>query len=115
MGLVPSFGFCKGEKDVSLLAQPVLREVPVDSGFGAFIGQVLAPAPDVRRSGLGICRLACRAAIRRSRIRRNRIGGRGTGLGRIRRNRIRGRGNGLGRIPGGAVLAGTGVLRHRSS
>jgi hypothetical protein len=50
--LVPALCFGECKQDVPLFALPVLREVPVDGGLGAFVGEVLAPAADIRRRGL---------------------------------------------------------------
>ena len=46
--LVASLGLGQGQQDVAFLAAAVLREVAVDGGLGAFVGEVLAPALDVR-------------------------------------------------------------------
>jgi hypothetical protein len=50
MLLVASFGVCQREQDVAFLAGPALGQVPVHTGFGAFIGQVLTPATQISRS-----------------------------------------------------------------
>jgi hypothetical protein len=42
--LMASFSFCDREQNVAFLARASLRQVPIHRGFGAFIGQVLAPA-----------------------------------------------------------------------
>ena len=42
--LVASFSFCDREQNVAFLAGASLRQMPIHRGFGAFIGQVLAPA-----------------------------------------------------------------------
>ena len=47
MGLVPTLGLGEREKDLTLLAGLPFREVPVDGGFGALVGEVLPPPPDL--------------------------------------------------------------------
>jgi len=42
--LVASFSFCDRKQNVAFLAGASLRQVPIHRRFGAFIGQVLAPA-----------------------------------------------------------------------
>ena len=51
--LMAPLGFGQGEQDGTLLAAAVLRKIAVDGGLGAFVGEILAPALDVRgaRSG----------------------------------------------------------------
>ena len=53
VGLVAAFGFGEGQKDGALFAGAVLGEVTVDGSLGAFVGEVLAPALDVRCGGSG--------------------------------------------------------------
>ena len=45
--LVASLGFCDREQNVAFLARASLPQVPIHRRFGAFIGQVLAPAAQV--------------------------------------------------------------------
>jgi hypothetical protein len=52
VGFVPAFSFGQGQEDLALFTAAVLRQVPVHGGFGAFIGQVLAPPLNVRRRWL---------------------------------------------------------------
>jgi hypothetical protein len=52
--LVPALCFSECKQDIPLFALPVLRKVPVDSGLGAFVGQILPPPADIRRRGLGL-------------------------------------------------------------
>jgi hypothetical protein len=54
VGLVASLGFRQGKQDLALFALAVLRQIAVDGGFRLFVGEVLAPAPDVRGRGLGV-------------------------------------------------------------
>ena len=51
VGLVAALGFGQCEQDVALFAAAVLGQVTVDGGFGPFVGEVLAPALDVRGTG----------------------------------------------------------------
>ena len=53
VGLVAALGLGQGQQDVAFLAAAVLRQVAVDAGLGAFVGEVLPPALDVRRRGGG--------------------------------------------------------------
>ena len=50
MLLVASLGVCDREQDVAFLAGLTLCQTPVHGGFGSFVGQVLAPAPELRLS-----------------------------------------------------------------
>ena len=50
--LMAALGLGQGQQDGALLAGAVLREVPVDGGLGTFVGEVLAPALDVRGAGI---------------------------------------------------------------
>jgi hypothetical protein len=52
VGLVPSLGFGQCKQNVAFFALAVLGQIPVDGGLGPFIGEVLAPAPDVSVRGL---------------------------------------------------------------
>ncbi|MDI2021300.1 hypothetical protein PJL18_01819 [Paenarthrobacter nicotinovorans] len=45
------FGFGQSQQDLPFLAVAALGEFAVDRSLGAFIGKVLPPTPDVRRSG----------------------------------------------------------------
>jgi hypothetical protein len=55
--LVASLGGGQRQQDVTLRAGAALRQIAVDAGFGALVGQVLPPAPKVgcgRLSPVGI-------------------------------------------------------------
>jgi hypothetical protein len=54
VGLVASLRFRQGKKDVPLFALAGLGQIAVNGGLSPFVGEVLAPAPDVRRRGLGV-------------------------------------------------------------
>ncbi len=62
--LVAAFGLGQGQQDGAFFAVAVLGEVAVDGGFGAFVGEVLAPALDVRRgrAAAGLRRRGCGVA-----------------------------------------------------
>jgi hypothetical protein len=48
MLLVAPFGVSQREQYVAFLAGPALGQMPVHTRFGAFIGQVLTPATQIR-------------------------------------------------------------------
>ena len=56
--LVAAFGLGQGEQDGAFFAAAVLGQVAVDGRFGPFIGEILAPALDVR--GARVLRRALR-------------------------------------------------------
>jgi len=47
MLLVTPFRVCQREQDVAFPARPLLRQMPIHTRFGTFIGQVLAPATQI--------------------------------------------------------------------
>jgi hypothetical protein len=49
--LVSSLCLGQGEQDLAFFAVATLGELPVDSGFGTLVSQVLTPPPDVRGRG----------------------------------------------------------------
>ena len=53
MRLVAAFCLGEGQKDRAFFAVAALGEVTVDGSFGTLVGQVLAPALDVRGVGSG--------------------------------------------------------------
>ena len=49
MLLVASFSFCDREQNVAFLTRAASRQMPIRRRFGAFIGQVAAPAAQLLR------------------------------------------------------------------